>query len=274
LDTGDLAEWHGADLCWTGRSDCQVKILGQKLNLDRLNATISNLLDSETFCLVDDQQQTHHQDEATNKDYPDHLHQHQDAIIVTFVLVDINKTESEIMKVLRSNLKTQELPAKLVFLKQFPLNRHNKIDRIELRRFIHNPQPKNCSQNSSEVQSPVYIIAKVWGKLLGEEPKEEDYFISMGGDSFLAVNLVNQIKSLLPNIQDNLFQVLLQKSFKDIKRFVISSLENNIEYLQNPVKRVKLTDEIDETLATTSKNESEVLNDVIIVKCKARGLRH
>ena len=221
MNTGDLAEWNGPDLCWTGRSDSQVKIHGQKLNLDHLNSRISTILNRETFSLF-------HKSQTT---------ENEKSMIITFVLNEeplVSKTQINLM--LQKHLRPQELPSKIILLPKFPLNRHNKIDRNALKDLIKTE--KSASENT--LKNVDEIIANLWKDLLGNAPNDEDNFINAGGDSFLAVNLVNSAMALIPDIKESLFEVLVEKTFKDVKCFISNGTMIRDESLQYPSKRLKM----------------------------------
>ena len=158
--------------------------------------------------------------------------------IVTFVLktqtTPKNLDENEIMDKLRGKLKSQELPAKIVLLESFPMNEHNKINIAALYKLI----PVKSEQTLEE--DYVVTLRRCWKSLLNIDPVDEDNFISSGGDSFLAVNLLNQMNNLHPGRQLHLFQVLIRDTFKDVKLLLRKSnkvAQNEMEPQLN--KRLK-----------------------------------
>ena len=249
LNTGDLAVWKGPDLCWVGRADTQVKILGQKLNLDHLNSRISSILNRETYCLV-------HKSNATKNN---------EAMIITFVIDEepLN-AKHQINLLLQKHLRPQELPAKIILLPRFPLNRHNKIDRNALKDLVE--MEKNIPKT---VDEKLEVITKLWKDLIGHAPSDDDNFINAGGDSFLAVNLVNKAMASIPDVKESLFEVVVEKSFKDIKYFIINETVIKDESSQIPSKRLKLHH--DNELIKPKENTSKIHeSEEIIVKLKGR----
>ena len=52
IETGDLGEWRGDDLIWVGRSDNIIKIHGRKISLERMEETLSRVLETQIVCAV------------------------------------------------------------------------------------------------------------------------------------------------------------------------------------------------------------------------------
>ncbi len=125
-------------------------------------------------------------------------------------------------------LSTTEMPSRFLFVEKFPLSQHGKIDRKKLALLGGLPAPMPHT-----VDSPAQLLALLWNRFLGCRPESHDYFLSSGGDSFLAVALVNALTDSFPNVPPGLLEALLSKQFATVLQMLV--LEENVT--EQPVKK-------------------------------------
>lgn len=113
--TGDILRLKEGNLFYVARKDFQVKVRGFRIELDEINLAVRE------FAKVDS---------VYTLPYPvinglaDHLY--------CFVEKKNNLSQTEILQHLRSKLTSYMIPKEIIFLEDFPLNPHGKIDRKQL----------------------------------------------------------------------------------------------------------------------------------------------
>jgi hypothetical protein len=143
--------------------------------------------------------------------------------------VDISELFEKSRKVL---LSTPEMPSRFLFVEKFPLSQHGKIDRKKLALLGGLPAPMPHT-----VDSPAQLLALLWNRFLGRRPESQEYFLSSGGDSFLAVALVNALTDSFSNVPPGLLEALLSEQFATVLQMLVR--EENVT--EQPVrKRLKL----------------------------------
>jgi hypothetical protein len=180
--TGDMvAELPDGQLAFHGRRDTQEKIRGQRMELDEINAVLSQcagVLFSTVGTRVDP---------------------NGDKYLVAYVLPDESAVPSSraLQEYLSQHLSAAMIPAVFVRLKAMPLNTSGKLDLTQL--------PEPCAENElGEVKSSpereateleAAVLATVHG-LLGSDAVglDDDFFLS-GGHSLLGAQLVTRIRS-------------------------------------------------------------------------------
>jgi hypothetical protein len=139
---------------------------------------------------------------------------------------------SELFEKSRKALPTPEMPSRFLFVESFPLSQHGKIDRKKLALLDGLPAPMPHT-----VDSPAQLLALLWNRFLGRRPESQDYFLSSGGDSFLAVALVNALTDSFSNVPPGLLESLLSVQFATVLQMLVQ--EENVA--EQPVrKRLKL----------------------------------
>lgn len=119
-------------------------------------------------------------------------------ILVAYVTTEEGTDSRELWHFLRGQLPQYMLPAQLIFVKMFPLNLCNKIDRGNL------PIPDQSQKSSVEQQDirPPYVspetslekkLAEIWNQVLRlPQIGIHDNFFDLGGQSILAMKVVMQ----------------------------------------------------------------------------------
>ncbi|WP_261595464.1 non-ribosomal peptide synthetase, partial [Pseudoalteromonas holothuriae] len=182
--TGDLVRYlPDGNLEFLGRIDHQVKIRGFRVELgeienqllihDGVNEAVIIALDSEVGG--------------------------GDKRLVAYVTMDdvylqSPETADSLRVVLSKELPDYMVPSAIVVLMQFPLTPNGKIDRKSL------PQP-DMSERKQTYIAPTSVLEKrlcmIWQEVLGvERVGITDNFFALGGQSLLAIRVVNKIQAI------------------------------------------------------------------------------
>lgn len=190
--TGDVAQWLpeiGA-VEFLGRSDDQVKLRGQRIELGEIDAALENIPGvaqavTQPQVLLGTCNDTDEQDSRQLVGY-----------LVASVPNSLNL--DELHQQLSNTLPSYMVPAKLMVLDSLPLSASGKLDRRAL------PLPQVGSGNAKiQRRAPMEglerVIADTFQKLLqcDHEISAEDDFFTLGGHSLLAVRLASTLRRTL-----------------------------------------------------------------------------
>jgi hypothetical protein len=257
LRTGDLAAWRADRLYWQGRTDNVVKVQGTKVSLEHVENVLSTALATQVVCAVGTGALT----------------------ITAFVQStgDSNVEVAELFERSRKVLSSAEMPGKFTIIDNFPLSHHGKLDRRKLA--LMSGVPASLPHSTTYPSQLLYLL---WTKLLGYPPQPADNFIAAGGDSFLAVGLVQAITDAFPSLTSKLFEVLISCTYETIVNMLqkddkVTSREQHIS------KRPKLEAVIQSSLVNTdsanlssltehsiSQKNNGTKRSTVINRCKGR----
>lgn len=179
--TGDLVRWlANGDIEYLGRMDHQVKIRGNRIELEEIERVVMEHSSvHEALTVV-------REDKNGDKD------------LVVYVVLEAGKEMhlNEMRDYLQGLLPEYMVPSAYVFLEAFPLNHNGKVDRQAL------PVPDESSFDQVEYVRPrnsvEQVIAEVWSEVLGNEKVGvHDNFFTLGGHSLLAMLIVYRLRSAL-----------------------------------------------------------------------------
>ncbi|WP_425045859.1 MupA/Atu3671 family FMN-dependent luciferase-like monooxygenase [Primorskyibacter sp. S87] len=176
--TGDLVRWRvDGKLDFLGRTDHQIKIRGQRLELGEIEAEMAAFAGVTGAVVVA---------RETAGD--------------TRLIGYVTTTPSFSAESLRSHLATRlpevMVPAHVVVIDSFPLTPNKKIDRIALPAPV--PSQKAEHKGPAPAEGPEGQIAAIWSKILGVgQIQAEDNFFTLGGHSLLAVQAHREIRTAL-----------------------------------------------------------------------------
>lgn len=177
--TGDLARrLPGGELVFVGRCDHQVKILGQRIELEEVEAAIVGT--GEVTEAV-----------ATARSLRD-----GGQSLIAYVVPRGAVDPDALRQGLAGILPRYMVPAALVPVERLPRNANGKIDRDAVRGWDA-PLPTDDGEQGpgSEFEE---AIAEIWHELLGVASvgRHADLF-SLGGDSLLATRLISRVRARL-----------------------------------------------------------------------------
>jgi enterobactin synthetase component F len=181
--TGDVARWlpDGA-VEYLGRSDDQLKIRGQRIELNEIDHAMAALPGIE-------QAVTHAVVLGSSSDQQGDARQ-----LVGYVVADGPIDTDAIRQTLASQLPAHMVPVAIVQLAALPLSSNGKLDRKAL------PLPQTQAALAGRAPHPGLetTLAQAFARLLECEPvSAQDDFFSLGGHSLLAMRLAAQLRRTL-----------------------------------------------------------------------------
>ncbi|WP_338885886.1 non-ribosomal peptide synthase/polyketide synthase [Rhodococcus sovatensis] len=177
--TGDLVRWNpDGELEYVGRSDFQVKLRGQRVELGEIESSLRAAGEN-----VDDSVVVVSSDARAG-----------DRLVAYVVPTPGRSVDSAALRsALKSSLPSYMVPSAFVTLDFLPLNASGKLDRQAL------PVPSvDVAQFRSPVTPIEEIVAQVFADVLGAERVGlDDDFFELGGNSLVAMQLVSRLGAAL-----------------------------------------------------------------------------
>ena len=182
--TGDQARWNTkGELEFFGRKDQQLKIRGQRVELEEIQSILSNLKGISEACVV--------------------IHQSSNTpLLVAYFTSDSKDLEVNIREKLQNQLPAHMVPKHLLQLEKFPLLPNGKVDRQSLRGRPLQIQTTEGTLPETEIQKQLAVLFE---EVSTKRPVyvEDDYF-DLGGDSIKSIELIAKARSLGMNITPNI----------------------------------------------------------------------
>ncbi|QYN39145.1 non-ribosomal peptide synthase/polyketide synthase [Pseudonocardia sp. DSM 110487] len=173
--SGDLARWtESGELVYLGRSDHQLKLRGYRIEPGEVEAALLQLDD------IDGAAVSVQRDAQGRPRLVAHL--------VARAAIDVDQVRRHAATVLPEHM----IPAVFAVVERLPLTINGKLDRDALPA-VTEPRP---SARPAE-QTAAGALAELFGEILGvETPGADADFFTLGGDSIIALQLVNRMKRL------------------------------------------------------------------------------
>lgn len=176
--TGDLARWMSdGNIEYAGRIDHQIKIGSYRIEPGEIENAINEHADVKDTLVI--------ADEVNDKKR-----------LLTYIASDNPElTASALSDFLAKSLPAYMIPARYVFLRRLPKTLNGKIDRKALpdKSLAVTPTDKSYKAPVGKVQEQ---LCAIWSNILGvPEIGSDSSFISLGGDSLLAVKTISRIQS-------------------------------------------------------------------------------
>src|SRR3989339_380216 len=194
---GDLARMcEDGNIEVIGRNDYQVNIHGNRIELGEIEFNLQKHSDVER-CIV-----------TTKND-----------VLIAYYTAKNKITPENLREYLREILPEYMIPTIFVYLKEFPLNAHGKIDRQSL------PEPKEGDMGVDEYKSPQTDrekkVAEIWQEVLNIKTVGlNDNFFHLGGHSLKAIQVLARINK----------KFKIDLSLKDLfKNFSIRKLVKSVK---------------------------------------------
>lgn len=182
--TGDFVkQTETGDIFYIGRIDNQVKLRGYRIELGEIEALLTEYKDiTEAVVLAADIGQGLKQLIAFAKT----------ATADTF-------SEPDAKQYLGSKLPTYMVPDSIVAMVDFPLSANGKIDRkklsLNIKDYIKTEKKETVLANADELSSMHKDLFLIWKDILKKDDFGiEDNFFNIGGNSLLAITLVEKVK--------------------------------------------------------------------------------
>jgi amino acid adenylation domain-containing protein len=175
--TGDLARYlPDGNLDFLGRLDEQIKLRGYRIELGEIEAALKAHPKVNDAVVI------------LREDIPEVKQ------LVAYLVGDPVEQPESIQEYLAINLPSFMIPGAIMWLDEFPVIAHGKVDRNRL------PIPDFRKDVVFEIpESPLENrLAEMWTALLGSDPISlHSNFFDLGGNSLLAATLINRLKSEL-----------------------------------------------------------------------------
>ncbi|MGW5171765.1 amino acid adenylation domain-containing protein [Streptomyces nodosus] len=170
--TGDLARWtEQGEVEYLGRTDHQVKLRGQRLELGEVETALAAQAGVDGACAL------------VREDRPG------EQLLVGYVTGDVDP--AVVRAGVARELPEYMVPSAVVALKSFPLSPNGKLDRREL------PVPAftGGARGREPADAREATLTRLFAEILGtERTSPDDMFFDLGGTSLLAVRLVARIR--------------------------------------------------------------------------------
>ena len=173
--TGDLARWRAdGEIEYLGRIDTQVKIRGLRIELGEIESVMSSFSGIQLTAVADKR-------DENNRQY-----------LVGYYTAEGEIDEKELRRHLSSKLPKYMVPNYFVKLDEMPMTASGKTDRKNL------PLPDFTIQTNEYVAPETDAEKKlttIWQSLLHiEQVGKTDDFFELGGDSLIAISMLNEIE--------------------------------------------------------------------------------
>ncbi|WNK48461.1 enterobactin synthase subunit F [Pantoea agglomerans] len=205
--TGDVARWlpDGA-VEYLGRSDDQLKIRGQRIELNEIDHAMAALPGIE-------QAVTHAVVLGSSSNQQGDARQ-----LVGYVVADGPIDTDAMRQTLATQLPTHMVPVAIVQLAALPLSSNGKLDRKAL------PLPQTQAALAGRAPHPGLetTLAQAFARLLECEPvSAQDDFFSLGGHSLLAMRLAAQLRRTL-NQPVSVGQIMVASTVEKLAKLLSS----------------------------------------------------
>lgn len=207
--TGDQARWNSqGELEFFGRKDQQLKIRGQRVELEEIQSALANLLGIDEACVVVHQLST-------------------TPLLVAYYTADQENREAEIRESLQNQLPSHMVPKHLLQLEKFPLLPNGKVDRQKLSLRPLEIQETEGSLPTSELQQQLAVLFE---EVSEKRPVYiEDNYFDLGGDSIKSIELIAKARNLGMNITPNI--LFKYPTIQGLSQYLEAEQEEAWDYL-------------------------------------------
>ncbi|RXF01555.1 non-ribosomal peptide synthase/polyketide synthase [Pseudoalteromonas sp. PS5] len=162
-------------LHFIGRTDNQVKIRGHRIEPEELQVRVN-------------------QHDAVELSYVQVRQDEEQVYLAAYVQLKPGHalTRQSLQQWLSDKVAHYLLPSTITFVERFKLNANGKIDS----KVLPTPSAEDWGQlaSSGVLEGQAAQLADIWQELLGKQPSLQDSFFTLGGNSLLAMQLVNRVK--------------------------------------------------------------------------------
>ena len=211
--TGDLVRWMSdGNLEFIGRNDFQVKIRGYRIELGEIERALSEY-EGVKQCVVLAKEHQDMTGKATGNKY-----------LAGYYAADRKLNEESILNYLQKKLPEYMVPTLLIYLEKIPLTSNGKLDRKAL------PEPEftNHDQYVGPGTELEKKVAAIWEEVLGLPEGAvgiHDDFFRLGGNSILAIKLVNKVNTFYQS-QLKISEIFIDRTFEKLISKIIRIKKN------------------------------------------------
>jgi len=175
--TGDMGRYHSSGYIeFLGRNDDQVKIRGFRIELGEIDAVLDRCPGVRSAATIVRQ--------GSSQDRQ---------LVALYVPENDSVSDAEIRAHLARVLPDYMVPTQFIELEQIPVNANGKVNRKALADIAAALPPADCRKRAPRTGDE-QRLANIWQNLLNiDQPGVDDNFFEQGGNSLLAVRLLNSI---------------------------------------------------------------------------------
>ncbi|MCE3268002.1 MAG: amino acid adenylation domain protein, partial [Burkholderiales bacterium] len=182
--TGDLGRWHpDGYMEFLGRKDTQIKLRGHRVELSEIEYVLNNYPEIKQSVVIVHGQIDNNRRMANN-------------YLIGYYVAQTRLDEEAILSILKRKLPEYMIPLILVHIKRLPLTSNGKLDKNGLLNYL--PEKNNIYiAPKSKLEKD---ICKAIAEILSLSPHSisvKDDFFKLGGNSILAIKLVNLLNHKL-----------------------------------------------------------------------------
>ncbi|XP_078684711.1 beta-alanine-activating enzyme-like isoform X2 [Branchiostoma floridae x Branchiostoma belcheri] len=218
--SGDIVDHYGDDLVFCGRLDDQVKRNGKRLDLRWIEQVGCRLGGVEACVAVMDR---------------------KDRFLLFVVLSAVNSRgqgrADDVLQALRTELPPHTVPDKVMEVTELPVTRHGKVDKEALLLSAQLDPPLTVVDRGTDMHQ---CVCELWQRVGGtlttdQEENQRFSFLSSGGDSLTAVQLVENLQDTFRHTFPHALDIILHQTLGDLVRYAQSVLqEKNSVQINGP----------------------------------------
>lgn len=176
--TGDFGvELPDGNIKYLGRKDNQVKIRGNRIELDEIRKVILENSSMSECCVIDSNELN------------------EGKKIICFYITNQSIHDGDLIQILGRYLPSYSIPSLFIKIKEIPITSHGKLDRNKLLNLINQDVPSiGCSEQTRYTQTQQAILKILKSHLKTKVGIDSDFF-RMGGNSLLAMVVINEINT-------------------------------------------------------------------------------
>ncbi len=176
--TGDFGiELPDGNIKYLGRKDNQIKIGGNRIELDEIRKAVLENSSISDCCIIDS----------------DELN--EDKKIICFYISNQPIQEENLIQILKRYLPIYSIPNLYIKINEIPTTLHGKLDRTKLLNLIDRDLSTTAKEEQKVYTETQRIVTKIFENHLKTTVRIDSDFFRIGGNSLLAMVVINEISS-------------------------------------------------------------------------------
>jgi len=176
--TGDFGiELPDGNIKYLGRKDNQIKIRGNRIELDEIRKAVLENSSISDCCIIDS----------------DELN--EDKKIICFYISNQPIQEENLIQILKRYLPIYSIPNLYIKINEIPTTLHGKLDRAKLLNLIDRDLSTTAKEEQKVYTETQRIVTKIFENHLKTTVRIDSDFFRIGGNSLLAMVVINEISS-------------------------------------------------------------------------------
>ncbi|MBM7662287.1 amino acid adenylation domain-containing protein [Bacillus mesophilus] len=229
--SGDLGKSKDGFIYCLGRKDNQIKINGIRVESEEIENKLKELMPIEDAVVRLEEFETK-------------------SFLVAYLQTATGLDTTPYIEELRGHLESYFIPKYFIAVREFPLNKNNKIDFPLLRKeFLNKMKKPNTVEVDNLVNSDVNSkLKQIWSDLLKSEINDTDHFYQIGGDSLDTIALLLEIEKVFGTIlkyediisnpyftamEKLILEKILDIDVKSFKEYWLSNFNHELSFENN-----------------------------------------